>query len=141
MEHLIRAKTVFFIGSLLTAAAAAWWLILYGTLLNQLAGAMPAFGPGAPLHQSRPSSDDLGIVLVCFVLETTFCRNVEGVALMAGFPAYPPVIAWIGLSLLAIGWFMRMAATPDQPRSYHAPSPEPAPASDLWAWAITEEPK
>jgi hypothetical protein len=89
-------------GIALIAAAFAWWMMFYSSILGELAKA-----PGAPA-----GGNSVFDLFSCFYSSRDVCGFIAGFARMMGRTPYEPMVLWLGLAGLAAGAAIRFAAKP-----------------------------
>ena len=89
-------------GVALIAAAFAWWMMFYSSILQELARA-----PGAPA-----SGNSVFDLFSCFYSSRDVCGFISGFARMLGRTPYEPMVLWLGLAGLVAGAAIRFAAKP-----------------------------
>jgi hypothetical protein len=98
-----RLGTFLIIGSAAVIAAAfAWWLAFYSSILRELAKA-----PASPASGS--SVFDL---FGCFYSSRDVCGFIAGFARLIGKTPYEPMLLWLGVVGLIAGLAVRFAAKP-----------------------------
>ena len=89
-------------GAAVIAAAFAWWMTFYSSILQELAKA-----PASPASGS--SVFDL---FSCFYSSKDVCGFIAGFARLIGKTPYEPMLLWLGTVGLIAGLAIRFAAKP-----------------------------
>ena len=89
-------------GLAVVAAAFAWWLSFYSSILGELSRA-----PAAP-----PSGNSVFDLFSCFYSSRDVCGFIAGFARLVGRTPYEPMLLWLGLAGLVVGVAIRLAAKP-----------------------------
>ena len=99
--HLRRLGTILIAGGTgLAAAAFAWWLAFYSTIMRELAQA-----PSAP-----PGGNSVFDAISCLYSSADVCGFIAGFARLMGRTPYEPMVFWAGLAALVAGVVVRLAA-------------------------------
>ena len=103
-----RLGTFLIVGGITVVAAAfAWWMTFYSSILGELARA-----PGAPA-----GGNSVFDLFSCFYSSKDVCGFIAGFARVAGRTPYEPMVAWLGLAALVAGLALRVAAKPGSGRA------------------------
>ena len=103
-----RLATFLIVGGITVIAAAfAWWMTFYSSILRELARA-----PGAPA-----SGNSVFDLFSCFYSSKDVCGFIAGFARVVGRTPYEPMVAWLGLAALVAGLALRVAAKPSSGRA------------------------
>jgi hypothetical protein len=94
-------------GLVVTAAAFAWWLAFYSTIMRELSRA-----PNAP-----PGGNSVVDAISCLYSSKDVCGFIAGFARMMGRTPYEPMLLWAGLAGVVAGVVIRMASKPAGSRS------------------------
>lgn len=98
-----RLGSILIIGGIAVMAAAfAWWLSFYSSILRELARA-----PAAP-----PTSNSVFDLFSCFYSSRDVCGFIAGFARLVGRTPYEPMLLWVGLAGLVVGVVIRLSAKP-----------------------------
>ena len=87
-------------GAILTAAAFAWWMTFYSSILEEL-----------PLAGDAGGSSVFDL-FSCFYSSQDVCGFISGFARLIGRTPYEPMLLWVGLAGLVAGLAVRFAAKP-----------------------------
>ena len=95
--------SILIIGGLVVVAAAfAWWLAFYSSIMRELAQA-----PGG-----TPGGNSVFDAISCLYSSRDVCGFIAGFARLVGRTPYEPMVLWAGLAGVVIGVVVRLAAKP-----------------------------
>lgn len=89
------------LGAVVLAGACVWWFSFYSSFLREI-GSATGGGAGASVFDAWR----------CIYSSSGLCSLVSGVATIAGWTPYEPMLFWFGLAGLVLGVVFRLTAKP-----------------------------